>query len=248
MYLDWSYWTELELVRPQLQWWGSESALRSLRGCWDSSWCWARSTHSQSWVCDKTKVAGIGTVVLQNRLADSEAGGSWAGLSDTAQHQWIQWRILFKKHYIFHDTHHFIYRHDFQYDLSHEKAKSHDIWHGFTKTMNSEIPRSVLSKNSYQNSKAEVCSSFAITIVREQHPRSHHKGTISLQTHPAVRVGFKLVTNCILSMPTRTRNHIWIHIFMNSWKKNMILGAPRNILLILNFLYINLYMNSYSHT
>ena len=84
MYLDWSYWTELELVRPQLQWWGSESALRSLRGCWDSSWCWARSTHSQSWVCDKTKVAGIGTVVLQNRLADSEAGGSGAGLSDTA--------------------------------------------------------------------------------------------------------------------------------------------------------------------
>ena len=31
------------------------------------------------------------------------------------------------------------------------------------------------------------------TTVREQHPRSHHKGrAISMQTHPAVRVGFVL--------------------------------------------------------
>ena len=38
-------------------------------------------------MCDKTKVAGIGTVALQNRPADSEAGGfgaaaaGWAGPS-----------------------------------------------------------------------------------------------------------------------------------------------------------------------
>ena len=33
--------------------------------------------------------------------------------------------------------------------------------------------------------------------IGEQHPRSHHKSTISTQTHPAVRIGFVLATNSI---------------------------------------------------
>ena len=42
----------------------------------------------------------------------------------------------------------------------------------------------------------------------EQHPRSHHKSTISMQTHPAVRIGFELATNSIqfYVLPNRTRH------------------------------------------
>ena len=83
---DWSHWTELELVRRLLQLQDAESALRSLWGSWDLSWCCARRAGSQSWVCDKTKVAGsIGNIVVQSRQADSEAGGfeaaeaGWSG-------------------------------------------------------------------------------------------------------------------------------------------------------------------------
>ena len=35
------------------------------------------------------------------------------------------------------------------------------------------------------------------TIVLEYHPRSQHKGSTSMQIHWAVRIGFKLATNCI---------------------------------------------------
>ena len=42
-------------------------------------------------------------------------------------------------------------------------------------------------------SKAEVSSSFNVL---EQHPMSHTRAP-PMQTHPAVRVGFKLVANCI---------------------------------------------------
>ena len=38
------------------------------------------------------------------------------------------------------------------------------------------------------------------TTVREQHPRSHLKDAASMQTHPAVRVGFELVTDASISM------------------------------------------------
>ena len=41
--------------------------------------------------------------------------------------------------------------------------------------------------------KAGVCSSFIKHNCREQHPRSHHKGTTSMQTHLAGRVQFKPV-------------------------------------------------------
>ena len=53
-----------------------------LRSRWDSSWWDARRTGSKSWVYDKTKVAGIGTVALPNRPADSEAGGSGAAAAE----------------------------------------------------------------------------------------------------------------------------------------------------------------------
>ena len=39
--------------------------------------------------------------------------------------------------------------------------------------------------------KAGVSRSFNATNVWEQHPRSHHKGATSMQTHPTVRVGFE---------------------------------------------------------
>ena len=44
--------------------------------------------------------------------------------------------------------------------------------------------------------KGGFCCSFN-TTVWEQHPRSHHKGATSMQTHPEVRVGYELATNSI---------------------------------------------------
>ena len=51
-------------------------------------------------------------------------------------------------------------------------------------------------------------AALTTTTVREQHPRSQHKGATSMQTHPAVRVGFELATDCIqfYVLPTRTRH------------------------------------------
>ena len=90
-------------------WRDSESALRSLR---DSSLC---SAGSQTWVCDKTKMAGNGIVALPNRPAESVLTVKQASRrsreqqwkdelapSDTArrraraQRRWIQLRIRFK--------------------------------------------------------------------------------------------------------------------------------------------------------
>ena len=50
-----------------------ETALRSLRGRWDSSWWDARRAGSKNWVSDKTKLAGIGTVPHTNRVFNRPA-------------------------------------------------------------------------------------------------------------------------------------------------------------------------------
>ena len=72
------------MVMLQLQWQDPESAIRSQLGRWDSSWWDARRAGSKTWVCGKTKVAGIGTVALPNRPAGSlsEAGGSGAAVAE----------------------------------------------------------------------------------------------------------------------------------------------------------------------
>ena len=49
--------------------------------------------------------------------------------------------------------------------------------------------------------------------VWEQDPRSHHKGDTSMQTHPAVRVGFELATDGIQ----------FYYIFANYDKTSLIL-------------------------
>ena len=56
--------------------------------------------------------------------------------------------------------------------------------------------------------KAGVCRSFDTTTVREQHPRSHHKGATRIQTHPAVREdsNLRLTGSNSMSLPTRTRH------------------------------------------
>ena len=41
--------------------------------------------------------------------------------------------------------------------------------------------------------------------VRDQHPRSHHKGGPGMQTHPAVRVGFELTDGILGSLLVGTR-------------------------------------------
>ena len=67
---------------PGLQLRDSESALRSQRSRWDSSWWDARRAGSKNWVCERTKVAGICTKSLPNRPADSEADGSGAAAAE----------------------------------------------------------------------------------------------------------------------------------------------------------------------
>ena len=55
------------------------------KGHWDSCWSlWdtrCTCSLSKNWVCDKTKVAGIGTIALPNRPAESKTGGSGAAVA-----------------------------------------------------------------------------------------------------------------------------------------------------------------------
>ena len=137
--LDWTW-----AVRRSQQWRDYKSVLRSL---WNSSWCCA---GSQSWVSDKTKGAGTGTVALLNSHADSEASCSgaaaagWPGLVALVRHccsaDEFNYDFFLKlpwNHDIPHDILHYIFRHC-QYNFFHEKGPkfikfSLNSW----KTMNS---------------------------------------------------------------------------------------------------------------
>ena len=61
---------------------------------------------------------------------------------------------------------------------------------------------------------------FQMMTVKEQHPRSHHKGATSMQTHLAVRVGFTLSTDCIqfYVFATRLRHPMYIYKLIHSLK------------------------------